>query len=618
MRKDCLTIETEKNNQTMSLTDSTNNHDQGICITNVNEKIDTDETDHKIMACTIDNAEAREKGLERQTATSKIPNTVDVETIAQNKSKVSQTIHEMEGLTIRPKDPMAEVVTDRSQQQNLYEECARYRNESSYTSLNDVMVTAGLKEMYCAVSCNEHDPWAVEPTESRNSMVSLVNDGNYGQSDTTGQSAKYDIFSSLPELKRHQRATITRRKKPRKPLNGGMLFSQNSEHVINQKLGYCSISRSTDYAHANNEINKEEEAPSIAVQKGKHRPKRKLLKKLQNISKTPQARNKSKLHSSGVTTGKEKKSASISGKSGKCNLEDTCQTNEPEQSGNKDVRGIETDRQCDGCTNALPNYSETQRCPFRIDISQIHGVPSANKPDSCSYEAAMFDQYGGTLKLRDVQLYIPPGAIPEGTERQVYICVTNEDAHQSRVKRNTVAIAPTVFCGPSQKFNDNVFLTVPHCVGEQRKFVPVITQTDLNEKTDYLQAEDNVLRVSDDSIIFMVDHFTGFGAEGEPDAIYVLFVPFLERRGPDMILRLYGIRPYSLEECEKKENKLGGKQADIERKLQLFREKTENVEVRVMNLSHDWSLGDDDGVEQVSYFIHLLEYRMTTLLSHLL
>ncbi|XP_070572101.1 UNC5C-like protein isoform X2 [Ptychodera flava] len=241
------------------------------------------------------------------------------------------------------------------------------------------------------------------------------------------------------------------------------------------------------------------------------------------------------------------------------------------------------------------DYVPTETFPMKLqDVLPIPDFPNFH-PAPGDYKAARFDHNGGCLKLpeRGVKLLIPPYAIEQGQTQVVYVYFSKERSHVLPAKNREVPLTPTIFCGPhGVKFKKQVLLTLPHCAANARKnwkFTTYSTDTKINEAAKF-EADKSVLQiVTKDSVTVFTDHFTGFGCSGSdqqshdpeeemvlgkeniPDDLgkHVTIVPYFQRKGKDVIIRVHACYSFQLKDVYEDEDKMGGKQSDVPRQLEL-------------------------------------------------
>ncbi|XP_077869059.1 uncharacterized protein LOC144360019 [Saccoglossus kowalevskii] len=270
-------------------------------------------------------------------------------------------------------------------------------------------------------------------------------------------------------------------------------------------------------------------------------------------------------------------------------------------------------------TRTIDADSRKRKYPYPIDERQVQGFPDFHQSKSHNHTSAMFDHRGGILKLNHsgVKVYIPPGAIPEGKEQPIFLYLAEEDRYRPS-PTNSASNSTIVFCGPHGLiFQENVFVTIPHGAGYDRdewKFQTLITPTDVHENPRYQSADHDVLAITDESITFMVDHFTGFGTKVEPKSEgamnevsdaevvtqYVRFKPYIQRSGNAIKIRIRGLLPDYMEHCEQEEKQLRGKLADATKML-LLHGNHGDMKVNITNMSEGWTIMNGSGSQLMSH-----------------
>ncbi|XP_070576813.1 netrin receptor UNC5C-like isoform X2 [Ptychodera flava] len=142
---------------------------------------------------------------------------------------------------------------------------------------------------------------------------------------------------------------------------------------------------------------------------------------------------------------------------------------------------------------------------------------------ACSiFAAGMFDIEGGhlTLENMDIDLFIPPGALPEPTF--IYLCISTDPRDRPRTTQNSISVSSVVYCGPpGLRFRERVILTYQHCADIEDKdvrVVPFSTDTPPGEVPRFkrVSEDDSSLTFVDGKKCFVsVNHFTGFTSVAE-------------------------------------------------------------------------------------------------------
>ncbi|XP_077867757.1 UNC5C-like protein [Saccoglossus kowalevskii] len=260
-----------------------------------------------------------------------------------------------------------------------------------------------------------------------------------------------------------------------------------------------------------------------------------------------------------------------------------------------------------------------KKCPRLIDFTEVPDFPVVALSPFCTYAAGMFDHHGGHLELPSarVKLFIPAGAIKEGIEQPVYIYVTREKRYQPPLNHGEISLSPIIFCGPNGlKFEEDVFLKIPNSAsneGKKWKFQTVSTNTDINEDPVFQKSPEIFSVAEKEFVTIVVNHFTGFGIQGKPDdevamenassddtqtSEFVEFVPFVQHGGNHVKLRIYGMRSANQRHNEQ-EMRLGGKQADAERKLSVAKES--KADIRITVKPKYWTPSDGNYIQNLPY-----------------
>ena len=164
-----------------------------------------------------------------------------------------------------------------------------------------------------------------------------------------------------------------------------------------------------------------------------------------------------------------------------------------------------------------------KKCPKVIQITEVPGYSNFVPPPFAVYSAGKFDKTGGHLLLPGtaVKLFIPPGAITDGTEQAVFLYISSEDRYLMPLEKDEVRLSPSVFCGPKGlTFEKEVFLRIPRWTRNEVKnwkLQIMCTKTDVNEDTCFQKTEECLPIVNDEFVTIIVDHFAGFGVKGKQD-----------------------------------------------------------------------------------------------------
>ncbi|XP_071943524.1 uncharacterized protein [Antedon mediterranea] len=201
---------------------------------------------------------------------------------------------------------------------------------------------------------------------------------------------------------------------------------------------------------------------------------------------------------------------------------------------------------------------------------------------------------GGHLKLRngDIQLYIPPGAMPDVAEGYVFIYA--DSVHHNLVKYDVIICGP-----PGLKFNNSVLLRFPNPKSQddalpERRSVKLSVQ-ELGKPLEWRSLDtttDGSFFLEDGNILLHLNHFTGIkvdvGVQAEqipttaPDQGNLIFLSaFLEHEEERYFsFRVHCSTYYALEDVNKDE--LGSKQIGKPVKMGSFR-KQDEITITIMN-----------------------------------
>ncbi|XP_077979691.1 uncharacterized protein LOC144435027 [Glandiceps talaboti] len=88
------------------------------------------------------------------------------------------------------------------------------------------------------------------------------------------------------------------------------------------------------------------------------------------------------------------------------------------------------------------------------------------------FAAGVFNYEGGhlTIEQAGVNLFIPPGALPEDDEpRRFYIYVSTNDSDYPRLGADQTALSPVIRCGPTNfTFQKHILLSVKNCIDSKQ------------------------------------------------------------------------------------------------------------------------------------------------------
>ena len=143
------------------------------------------------------------------------------------------------------------------------------------------------------------------------------------------------------------------------------------------------------------------------------------------------------------------------------------------------------------------------------------------------YAVALLTHTGGVLSIPDknVSLYVPPKALAENRFQLVYIYVIPpKTIIGPTLKKTETWVTPLVECGPpGLAFATNVFLTLPHCIGNEESDIDRswnLTGHQGNQKAGNQQWNKLVqparqIKRNKGTLTLQVSHFTIFGVSGE-------------------------------------------------------------------------------------------------------
>ncbi|XP_033111089.1 uncharacterized protein LOC117112139 [Anneissia japonica] len=154
----------------------------------------------------------------------------------------------------------------------------------------------------------------------------------------------------------------------------------------------------------------------------------------------------------------------------------------------------------------------------KISMHKLKDVTQINFTTSI-FSAGIFDSKGGNLTIADaeVNLFIPPNAIPPRTRKEIYIYL-DQKAHLKLEKENETRISPIVHCGPpGTSFEVPFVLSFPHCAEdeEQWTFSGMIDSNDSGAHWQNISDDcDGISLVQGGHCFIMVNHFTNFTFKG--------------------------------------------------------------------------------------------------------
>lgn len=140
-----------------------------------------------------------------------------------------------------------------------------------------------------------------------------------------------------------------------------------------------------------------------------------------------------------------------------------------------------------------------------------------------NFAATFLTNQGGRISLpkRNVNLYVPPGALPAGESPQlVYVYVLPPDPGNSLDDRDETWLTPSVHCGPSGlQFNKDVFVTMPHCASDIQQWAFTMHQVKRTKGDVWhpLENDDDGLLVvkQRDKVTMLMNHFCGQKGSGK-------------------------------------------------------------------------------------------------------
>ena len=177
----------------------------------------------------------------------------------------------------------------------------------------------------------------------------------------------------------------------------------------------------------------------------------------------------------------------------------------------------------------------------------ISNIPKADQLDvmfiTADFAMGMFNHGGGYLDIPNtsVQLYIPPGALTDGSHQEVYIYMhhgsgdgeedqeengVNQDQDDSVKKGSNTPVSPTIRCGPpGLQFKPDIFgvvLSFPSV--HNGKDINVVTKNSGDSHWNNVTNESNerCIAGSDGNVHLMINHFSDFKTEkiaGDGEAI---------------------------------------------------------------------------------------------------
>ncbi|XP_070576157.1 netrin receptor UNC5B-like [Ptychodera flava] len=290
--------------------------------------------------------------------------------------------------------------------------------------------------------------------------------------------------------------------------------------------------------------------------------------------------------------------------------------------------------------------SRTERCPLVVDTALGYGntcfpklitspaIPSTVAPKH--FVSGIFDENGGHLVLpcMEVNLFIPPGALPRGKTQQIFLYVSLEDRHQPTCSRSESQVGPAIICGPNGlTFQEDVCLTFRHWMTESHEGVqvsPVFSATDLDQPCDYqplvdpsvpqeCQAAMCLFNDKNNTCTILVDHFTGYSlksksseshgdsqraTQSNPDRQWICVIPYIALQ-TDIQIRVY-VRKNSpqverdVAEAEKTLGTPGEKCSPTKRFPLLLNQ--QDVSVSVANVEDGWCLHQEHLREQKLHY----------------
>ncbi|XP_071951107.1 uncharacterized protein [Antedon mediterranea] len=157
---------------------------------------------------------------------------------------------------------------------------------------------------------------------------------------------------------------------------------------------------------------------------------------------------------------------------------------------------------------------------FRVNVSgmKMKDVSDFNFSTS-TFAAGIFDHNGGNLTIKDadVNLFIPEGAIPRGTRKEVYMYL-DQDEHLKLEKQSETRVAPIIHCGPPGTTFDVPFvLTFPHCAENKDHWTfsgKIKDSSNADSDWEPIDDTEGISFVYEDHCIVMVKHFTRYTMTG--------------------------------------------------------------------------------------------------------
>ncbi|XP_033111133.1 netrin receptor UNC5A-like [Anneissia japonica] len=155
----------------------------------------------------------------------------------------------------------------------------------------------------------------------------------------------------------------------------------------------------------------------------------------------------------------------------------------------------------------------------KVSMCKLKDVTRINFTTS-TFSAGIFDSKGGNLTISDagVNLYIPPGAIPQRTRKEIYIYL-DPHAYLNLKNEKETRIAPIIHCGPpGTSFEEPFILSFPHCADgeDQWTFSGLIQNSrDPGDHWQHIgEDSDGICLVEGGDCIIIVNHFTKFTLAG--------------------------------------------------------------------------------------------------------
>ncbi|XP_022111449.1 netrin receptor UNC5B-b-like, partial [Acanthaster planci] len=212
-----------------------------------------------------------------------------------------------------------------------------------------------------------------------------------------------------------------------------------------------------------------------------------------------------------------------------------------------------------------------------------------------------FDNRGGSLSLEkyDARLIIPPGAIPAGPPKMVYLFTSPSPVTIEGLESIEISLSSVIQCGPEGlTFEESVVLTFPHHAAITREVAPEIRMRHNDSSPGKWEEFDgNIALMNETHAILLVNHFTEFTAVGvvSPQSTKRLSVGAFGKRVEKGIER-YTLRVYVWEDTPAvKESVLAKEKAEGAIPLDDFRQfevawSAGHLLVKLSNLAGSWNM----------------------------